>query len=194
MMMLEVCIAMTITTIVAIFGFGQMEKQAKLNAEEKYRCEHVTCVDNRSHSLDTKTLPAKPVDVVETESVTNLVVENHYDLKELNDGLMAVSGLGGFALLVFIIYKCFGVGRRTLMLSVARKRSLILISAFDSIIDDVKHCLDHNNRIMEQTSLNNLLIEVNKGNPSMNCLILSNQIMKDQYNFIERKILNDFKK
>lgn len=190
----EVLIVIMITTIGAIIGFGQIEKIAKENAAQKQHCEHVTCVDNKSHSLDTKTLPAKPVDVVKTAPVANVVVENHYDLKELNDGLMAVAGLGGFALLVFIIYKCFGIGRRTLMLTIARKKSLILISAFDSIIDDLKHCLEHNNKIMEQTCLNNLLIEVNKGNPSMNCLILSNQIMKDQYNFIERKILNDFKK
>lgn len=80
------------------------------------------------------------------------------------------------------------------MLSIARKRSLMLIKAFDSIVDDVKHCLEHNNKITEQIDFNNLLIQVNKENPSMNSLILSNRIMKDQYNFIERKILNDFKK
>jgi hypothetical protein len=190
----EVVIAMMITAIVSIIGFGQIEKISKEKAAQEHHCEHGTCVDNKSHSLETKTLPAKPVDVVNTAPVTSVVVEKHYDLKELNDGLMAVAGLGGFALLVFIIYKCFGIGRRTLMLTIARKKSIILISAFDSIIDDVKHCLEHNNKIMEQTCLNNLLIELNKENPSMNCLILSNQIMKDQYNFIERKILNDFKK
>lgn len=192
--MLQIIIAILITTIVSIAGFGQIERLARENAAKARHCENVSCVDDKSKTIDPKILAVKPIDVVKTAPVTNVVVENHYDLKELNDGLMALSGLGGFALFVFIIYKCFGVGRRTLMLSIARKRSLMLIKAFDSIVDDVKHCLEHNNKITEQIDFNNLLIQVNKENPSMNSLILSNRIMKDQYNFIERKILNDFKK
>lgn len=192
--MLQIIIAILITTIVSIAGFGQIERLARENAAKARHCENVSCVDDKSKTIDPKILAVNPIDVVKTAPVTNVVVENHYDLKELNDGLMALSGLGGFALFVFIIYKCFGVGRRTLMLSIARKRSLMLIKAFDSIVDDVKHCLEHNNKITEQIDFNNLLIQVNKENPSMNSLILSNRIMKDQYNFIERKILNDFKK
>lgn len=192
--MLQIIIAILITTIVSIAGFGQIERLARENAAKARHCENVSCVDDKSKTIDPKILAVKPIDVLKTAPVTNVVVENHYDLKELNDGLMALSGLGGFALFVFIIYKCFGVGRRTLMLSIARKRSLMLIKAFDSIVDDVKHCLEHNNKITEQIDFNNLLIQVNKENPSMNSLILSNRIMKDQYNFIERKILNDFKK
>jgi len=192
--MLQIIIAILITTIVSIAGFGQIERLARENAAKARHCENVSCVDDKSKTIDPKILAVKPIDFVKTAPVTNVVVENHYDLKELNDGLMALSGLGGFALFVFIIYKCFGVGRRTLMLSIARKRSLMLIKAFDSIVDDVKHCLEHNNKITEQIDFNNLLIQVNKENPSMNSLILSNRIMKDQYNFIERKILNDFKK
>lgn len=192
--MLQIIIAILITTIVSIAGFGQIERLARENAAKAKHCENVSCVDDKSKTIDSQILTVKPIDVVKTTPVKNVVVENHYDLKDLNDGLMALSGLGGFALLVFIIYKCFGVGRRTLMLSIARKRSLMLIKAFDSIVDDVKHCLEHNNKITEQIDFNNLLIQVNKENPSMNSLILSNRIMMDQYNFIERKILNDFKK
>lgn len=193
-MMFQVFMAILITTIIAIAGFGQIDRLARENAAQANHCENVSCVDNKSKTTNPEILSVKPVDVVKTTPVTNLVIENHYELKELNNGLMAIAGLGGFALFVFIIYKCFSMSRRSLMISIARKRSRILIEAFDSIIDDIKHCLEHNNRITEQIEFNNLLIQVNKENPSMNPLILSNQIMKDQYNFIERKILNDFKK
>lgn len=192
--MLQIIIAILITTIVSIAGFGHIDRLARENAAKAKHCENLSCVDDKSKTIEPQILTVKPIDVVKTTPVTNVVVEKSYDLKDINDGLLAISGVGGFALVVFIIYKCFGGGRRTIMLSIARRRSLNLISAFDSMVDDVKHCLEHNNRIIEQTYLNDLLIEINKDNPSMNSLILSNQIMKEHYNFIERKILNDFKK
>lgn len=107
--MLQIIIAILITTIVSIAGFGQIERLARENAAKARHCENVSCIDDKSKTIDPKILAVKPIDVVKTAPVTNVVVENHYDLKELNDGLMALSGLGGFALFVFIIYKFFGV-------------------------------------------------------------------------------------
>lgn len=179
----EVILGITLMVTLMITGVGYMAREAERNS-----------LEHNNSAMIAATAPVKPVELVKSASVPNVIVDNHYDLKDLNDGLLAISGVSGFALVVFIIYKGFGVGRRTIMLTIARRKSLNLISAFDLIVDDVKNCLEHNNRIIEQTYLNNLLIEVNKDNPSMNSLILSNQIMKEHYNFIERKILNDFKK
>lgn len=179
----EVILGITLTVTLMITGVGYMTREAERNA-----------LEHKNSAMIAATAPVKSVALVKPTPVPNIIVEQPYDLKDINDGLLAISGVGGFALVVFIIYKFFGVGRRTVMLTIARRKSLNLISAFDLIVDDVKNCLEHNNRIIEQTYLNNLLIDVNKDNPSMNSLILSNQIMKEHYNFIERKILNDFKK
>lgn len=196
--LVEIIIVIGLVTIAWIGGLAIIQKNHEERGEQSYTCVDSSCYKKElstNKSFDEKNIVTvePPIPKPEPVVVKEEVVENHYHFKELNTGLMAFAGLGAFALSIFILYKILGFGRRTFVLSKAKRKSAQIISEFDSIVDDARAYLDYNKKIVEQMTFNRLLVEINQGNPSVSQLMLSNQIMNDKLNFIERKMINDFK-
>lgn len=201
--MLEVFIMLAITFVVMAGAGAMFQNKHDSQPEASYKCVDSSCYKKEldtSKKFDEKSIVAinkKPVEIVERKPepvvVKEEVIENHYHFQELNTGLMAFAGLGGAALMFFILYKIIGFGRTSFVLAKAKKKSNQLLAEFDNVVDDVKRSIEYNKKIVEQVAFNNLLLQVNKDNPSVSTLIVSNQMMKDKLIFIERKILNDFK-
>lgn len=200
---IEVFIMLIITVAVMIGAGAVLQNKQEAQPEASYKCMDSSCYKKEldtSKNFDDKSIVAinkqtvekiekKPDPVVMKEEI----IENHYHFKELNTGLMAFAGLGGAALMFFILYKIIGFGRTSFVLSKAKKKSNQLLAEFDNVVDDVKRSIEYNKKIVEQVAFNNLLLQINKNNPYVSPLIVSNQMMKDKLTFIERKILNDFK-
>jgi hypothetical protein len=200
---LEVFIMLAIAVGFMIGAGVVAQNKHESKPEASYKCVDSSCYKKEldtSKEFDEKSIVAinkKPVEIVEPKPesvvVKEDVIENHYHFQELNTGLMAFAGLGGAALIFFILYKIIGFGRTSFVLAKAKKKSNQLLAEFDNVVDDVKRSIEYNKKIVEQVAFNNLLLQINKNNPSVSPLIVSNQMMKDKLIFIERKILNDFK-
>jgi hypothetical protein len=200
---LEVFIMLAIAVVCMIVAGAMVQNKHESQPEASYKCVDSSCYKKEldtSKEFDEKSIVAsnkKPVEIVEPKPepvvVKEEVIENHYHFQELNTGLMAFAGLGGAALSFFILYKIIGFGRTSFVLAKAKKKSNQLLAEFDNVVDDVKRSIDYNKKIVEQVAFNNLLLQINKNNPAVSPLIVSNQMMKDKLIFIERKILNDFK-
>ena len=202
---LEVFIMLAITVGCMIGAGAMVQNKYESQPEASYKCVDSSCYKKEldtSKEFDEKPIVAinkKPLEIVKPKSenvpvvMKEEIVENHYHFQELNTGLMAFAGLGGAALIFFILYKIIGFGRTSFVLAKAKKKSNQLLAEFDNVVDDVKRSIDYNKKIVEQVAFNNLLLQINKNNPAVSPLIVSNQMMKDKLIFIERKILNDFK-
>lgn len=199
--LLEIIIVLTIGLFVAIGGSAIINNKAENRPEKTYQCVDAACY--KKTLVETPVASNKPVEPVKKE-LTELAqpkivekkeetIENHYHFEELNSALMAFAGLGGAALVFFIFYKLIGLWRTSLVITNAKRKSNQILTEFDSVLDDAKKSIAYNKKVVEQVAFNNLLLEVNKGNPAISSLIVSNHMMKDKLIFIERKLLNDFK-
>lgn len=202
MSLLEVIIGLTFFFVVAVCGSAIISEKAENLPEKTYQCVDAACYKKTLVEKPVaRTKPAEPVKkeltaLAQPKIVSEMkeeTIENHYHFEELNSALMALAGLGGAVLVFFIFYKLIGMWRNSLIITNAKRKSNQILTEFDSVLDDAKKSIAYNKKVVEQVAFNNLLLEVNKGNPATSSLIVSNHMMKDKLIFIERKLLNDFK-